>query len=41
MEEMLTVLAPAMYNKNVQTIIPKSMVPDPRWFDRDRMKFEN
>ena len=29
-EEMSTVLTPVMYNENVQTVIPKSMVPDPR-----------
>jgi len=26
--------APAT-NENVQTVIPKSIVPDPGWFDRD------
>jgi len=38
---MLTAPAPAEYNKNVLTTIPKSMVPDPGWFDRDRTKFED
>ena len=32
---------PAMTNNNRQAIIPKSMVLDPEWFDRDRMKFED
>ena len=27
--------APAALNKNVQAVIPKSMVPDPEWFDND------
>ena len=40
-EEMLTVPAPAVYNKNIQTMIPKSMVPDPEWFDRNKTKFED
>ena len=26
---------------NKQTGMPKSMVPDPGWFDRNRMKFED
>jgi len=26
---------------NEQTGMPKSMVPDPGWFDRNRMKFED
>jgi len=34
-EEMLTAPAPAVYNKNTQTSMPKSMVPDPGWFNRD------
>ena len=38
-EVMLTVLA--VYNKNVQTNILKSMVPDSGWFDRNQTKFEN
>jgi len=40
-EEMLTALAPAVYNKNIQTTAPNSMVSDLRWFDGDRTKFEN
>ena len=40
-EDMLTAPAPAGYNKNVSTAMPKSMVPDPEWFDRDRTKFED
>ena len=27
--------------QNVQAQLPKSMVLDPGWFDRDRMKFED
>jgi len=27
--------------KNVQAGVPKSMVPDPRWFDGDQSKFED
>ena len=37
--EMLTALA--VYNKTAQAVIPKSMVPDPGWFDGDRTKFED
>ena len=33
--------APAVHNKTVQAIIPKSIVPDPGWFDRDRTKSED
>ena len=32
---------PAPANKNVQTTMPKSMIPDPGWFDSDQMKFED
>jgi len=35
----IPVLAPA--NENIQTVIPKSMVPDPGWFDRNQTKFED
>ena len=28
-------------NKNIQAVIPKSMVLDLRWFDGDQTKFEN
>jgi len=38
---MTTAPVPAMYNKNVQIMIPKSMVSDPRWFDGDRTKFKD
>jgi len=37
-EEMLIAPVPAVYNKNVQTMTPKSMVPDLEWFDRDKTK---
>jgi len=40
-EEMLTAPVPAIYNKNIQITIPKSMVPDLGWFDGDRTKFED
>ena len=33
-----TAPAPAVYNESVPT---KTMVPDPGWFDGDRMKFED
>ena len=36
---MLTVLAPAVQNE--QVVMPKSMVLDLKWFNRDRMKFED
>jgi len=32
---MSIVLALATINDNAQAIIPKSMVPDPEWFDED------
>jgi len=28
-------------NNNIQTVIPKSIVLDPGWFDRNRTKFED
>ena len=28
-------------NMNKQTVMPKNIVPDPGWFDRDRIKFED
>ena len=34
-------LAPVAFNKNIQTAIPKSMVPDPEWFDSDQIKFKD
>ena len=39
-DKMLVVLAPATV-QNKQAGIPKSIVPDLRWFDRDRTKFED
>ena len=40
MDEML--IAPVPVNKNNgQVGLPKNMVPDPGWFDRDRMRFED
>ena len=27
--------APATMNNNIQAVMPKSMVPDPGWFDGD------
>jgi len=39
MDEMLTALALAVQNK--QTIMPKNIVPDPEWFSRDRINFED
>ena len=38
MNEMLTVPANI---QNKQAELPKSMVPDPGWFDRNRTKFED
>jgi len=40
-EEMLTVPVPAVYNKNTQTMMLKSMIPDPEWFDGNKTKFED
>ena len=40
-EEMSTAPALVGYNKNISTVMSKSMVPDPGWFDRDRTKFED
>jgi len=34
-KEMLTALASAVYNGIEQTFMPKSMVPDPGWFNDD------
>ena len=39
--EMLSAPAPATMNENIQAVIPKSMVLDPGWFDRDQTKFED
>ena len=40
-KEMLTAPVLAVYNKNIQTITPKSIVPDLGQFDGDRTKFKN
>jgi len=42
-KEMLVAPAPAAVgnSENVQAGLPKNMVPDPGWFDGDRMKFED
>jgi len=40
-EEMSIAPALAVYNENVQTMTPKSMVPDLEWFDGDRTKFKD
>ena len=37
--KMLT--APVATNENVQAGMPKRMVADPGWFDRDQMKFKD
>jgi len=34
-------LAAVANSKNVQTGLPKNMVPDSGWFDGDRMKFKD
>ena len=34
-------IALATINNNIQAVIPKSMVPDPEWFNGDRTKFED
>ena len=39
--EMSVAPAAVTANENVQAGMPKSMVPDPGWFDRDRSKFED
>jgi len=31
----IEILAASATNKNIQAIMPKSMVPDPGWFNRD------
>ena len=33
--------AQAMNNKNIQTVTPKNMVLDPRWFDNNQTKFKD
>jgi len=37
-EEMSIAPVPTVHNKNISM---KNMVPDPEWFDGDRMKFED
>ena len=32
---------PVTTNNNVQAVMPKNMVPNPEWFNRDWIKFEN
>ena len=39
-KEISVVLAPVMIN-NEQAVMPKSIVPDPEWFDGNRTKFED
>ena len=39
-DKMSVVLVPAIA-QNEQAVIPKSMVLDPGWFNRDRMKFKD
>ena len=35
-------IAPALATtQNEQTVMPKSMVPGPEWFNRNRTKFED
>ena len=33
--------APAAINKNIQVVMPKNMVLDPEWFDRNQIKFKD
>jgi len=42
-EEMSVAPAPVAVanSKNIQAEMPKNMVPDPRWFEGDRTKFED
>ena len=40
-KEMSIVLAPTTMNDNIQTVMPKSMVSDLEWFDKDQTKFED
>ena len=40
-KEISIILAPVIINNNGQATILKSMVLDPGWFNRDRMKFED
>ena len=34
-------VVPVPINKNVQVTVPKSIVPDLEWFDRDQTKFKD
>jgi len=36
-----TSIAPVPAVQNEQVVMPKSMVPDPEWFNRNRTKFED
>jgi len=38
---MLTIPVPIVYNIIEQAAISKSIVPDPRYFNGDKMKFED
>jgi len=40
-EEMSVALVLATTNNNKQAVMPKNMVPDPEWFNRNRTKFED
>ena len=40
-KEILIVLVLVVYNRTEQAVMPKSMIPDPGWFDSNQMKFEN
>ena len=40
-EEISVAPALVMMKNNVQAIIPKNMVLDPKWFNRDRTKFKD
>jgi len=40
-KEMSIALAPVIINDNTQAVMPKSMVPDPGWFNRNWTKFED
>ena len=38
---MSVALVPVMIDMNEQTVMPKNIVPDPEWFDGDKIKFED
>ena len=40
-KEMSVVPVPAIINNNIQAVIPKSIVLDLEWFDRNQTKFED